>query len=238
MNSQRVSPLVRRFHQVLVEEILAHRPSYLREPFTVAEIYQDLVPYRSHRDSIGLEMAGDYEDTLLRLLAGEGGYLILESEAARKQIASELKSPDPNPAVVRRFAAAEVKLNPERVEGLGPSIALGEGPQSALDLESAIPLSRGDSAPESVAEESAEAAPLKVQSAASKVEAPPSPAGRVAPRLALQHCPWCQVELPAREDLRFCPQCGRQVTSVACESCGADVEAGWRFCIACGTERD
>ena len=74
------------FYDALVEVIRAQRPDYLTGPFTVAEIYQNLVPYGLHRDRIGVEMNGDYEDALLRLLAGEGGYLILESEAALRNL--------------------------------------------------------------------------------------------------------------------------------------------------------
>ena len=48
-----------RFHRTLVEEIVRTRPAYLREPFTVAEIYQNLVPYRTHRDRIGVDMSAE-----------------------------------------------------------------------------------------------------------------------------------------------------------------------------------
>ena len=84
------SELLSRFHRALVREIREVRPDYLVESFTVAEIYQNLVPYRSHRDVIGVEMNGDYEDALLRLLAGEGDYLFLESDVARREIREEL----------------------------------------------------------------------------------------------------------------------------------------------------
>ena len=57
-----MSDVLARFHQALVEEIRSQRPEYLDGPFTVAEIYQNLVPYGSHRDRIGVEMNGDYED--------------------------------------------------------------------------------------------------------------------------------------------------------------------------------
>ena len=40
------SELLSRFHRALVREIRQVRPDYLIEPFTVAEIYQNLVPYR------------------------------------------------------------------------------------------------------------------------------------------------------------------------------------------------
>ena len=97
---------------MLVEEILRTRPLYLSEPFTVAEIYQNLVPYRTHHDRIGVEMNGDYEDALLRLLAGEGEYLLLESDHARREIRDELGSPRPNRGLYREYAAADVRLNP------------------------------------------------------------------------------------------------------------------------------
>ncbi len=94
-----------RFLEALVERITVTRPEYLTGPFTVAEIYQDLVPYRSHRNLIGVEMSGDYEDALARMLSGEGDYLLLDSEAARRELQVELSSPNPNTALFREFAA-------------------------------------------------------------------------------------------------------------------------------------
>lgn len=108
---------VTRFHQVLLQEISQSCPEYLTQPFTVAEIYQNLVPYRSHRDLIGVEMNGDYEDALLRLLAGEGDYLVLDSEVARREIREELQNASPNTGLFRDFAAADVRLNPDHVSG-------------------------------------------------------------------------------------------------------------------------
>jgi hypothetical protein len=49
-----------RFHKVLLHEISETRPEYLTQPFTVAEVYQNLVPYRSHRDLIGIELGWQY----------------------------------------------------------------------------------------------------------------------------------------------------------------------------------
>ncbi len=110
------SDTLNRFHRVLLQEISESRPEYLGKPFTVAEIYQNLVPYRSHRDFIGVEMNGDYEDILLRLLAGEGDYLLLDSEVVRREIQQELESPNPNTGLFRDFAAADVRLNPDRIQ--------------------------------------------------------------------------------------------------------------------------
>ena len=115
MHHPLTSEVLSRFHRTLVEEIQAHRPEYLTRPFTVAEIYQDLVPYRTHRDRIGVEMNGDYEDALLRLLAGEGDYLVMESDHARRELQGELESSNPNTGLFREFAAADVRLNQARL---------------------------------------------------------------------------------------------------------------------------
>ena len=107
--------LLARFHRTLVEEIRAQRPEYLEGPFTVAEIYQNLVPYGTHRDRLGVEMNGDYEDALLRLLSGEGGYLVLESEAALRALRAEMESPNPNTGLYREYAAVDVHLDPSQL---------------------------------------------------------------------------------------------------------------------------
>lgn len=116
-----------RLYEVLAEEIRANRPDLLDRSFTVAEIYQELVPYRTHRDRIGVEMNGDYEHALLRLLAGEGGHLRLESEAARRRLREELESVRPDTSIYRNFAACEVRMADEgRREAQGPE-RVGEG---------------------------------------------------------------------------------------------------------------
>lgn len=134
--SPEMSEVVDRMYEVLLEEIRTHRPELLSEGFTVAEIYQNLVPYRSHRDRIGIEMNGDYEHALLRLLAGEGGYVELESDAARERLQEEIESLHPDTGVYRNFAACEVRLKDERVRS--PA-----GDEEKPDVEEAAP---GDTA--------------------------------------------------------------------------------------------
>jgi hypothetical protein len=107
--------VLERFVEVLVQVITATRPEYLTGPFTVAEIYQDLAPYRTHRDLIGVDMNGDYEEALFRMLAGEGDHLVLDSEVVRQELQRELASSNPNTALFREFAAADVRIHPSRV---------------------------------------------------------------------------------------------------------------------------
>jgi hypothetical protein len=47
-------------------------------------------------------------------------------------------------------------------------------------------------------------------------------------------CRYCGGELPMERPLHFCPHCGQNLQVLNCPACGAEVEAGWRFCVACG----
>jgi len=207
--------ILTRFHRTLVEEIRNRRPEYLREPFTVAEIYQNLVPYGTHRDRLGIDMNGDYEDALLRILAGEGGYLILESEPALRVLREELESSNPNTGVYREYAAVDVRLDPERIAFAGvPTAAVRvPAPEEADDT-----ISVEDLAPERDEGVVGTAAP---------------PADPAATR---ESCRWCRAELPPRPNLKFCPFCGTDIRVVPCPECGEELEPDWRFCIQCGAE--
>ena len=203
--------ILARFHRALVEEILRTRPVYLSEPFTVAEIYQNLVPYRTHRDRIGVEMNGDYEDVLLRLLAGEGEYLLLESDHARRKIEDELRSLNPNTGLYREYAAADVRLNPIRVpRDIGATDPVSPDEPVAVSA----PSHGGDDFPASI-----------------EVEAPVAASGE-----PLRACLRCREPLPRRKMLNYCPFCGADLRSIPCPNCGEELESGWRFCGSCRTE--
>lgn len=224
--SQRADALAR-FHRALVEEILRTRPSYLHEPFTVAEIYQNLVPYRTHRDRIGVEMNGDYEDALLRLLAGEGDYLLLESEHARNEIAEELGAPNPNTGLYREFAAVDVRLNPLRMPRDLPdpvrAPVVGPEPFAASETDR---VAAGSTAPARPMPPAPPGTPAPSDATA------PQPGG---PRSAPGGCRWCREPLPRRANLNYCPFCGADLHTAPCSNCGEELEVGWRFCVACGT---
>ncbi|HSR41299.1 MAG TPA: zinc ribbon domain-containing protein [Longimicrobiales bacterium] len=227
--------LLDRFHAVLVNEIRAQRPELLTAPFTVAEIYQELVPYRTHRDRLGVEMNGDYEHALIRLLAGEGDYLVLEADTARQDLRRELKSPNPNTGLFRDYAAADVRLNPERVPGLA---------QDAVEVDSLAPVEvEAVEVEEEVTEERmpepgpADDDPQPAAAAAPEERMAPEPARPVVPETEEtegEACKWCRATLPNRENLNYCPFCGTDVNVVPCPSCGEALEPEWRFCIACG----
>ena len=211
----RPEDLVERFHGILVESIRSKMPAYLRDTFTVAEIYQSLVPYRSRRDRLGLAMTGDYEDTLLRLLAGQGEFLTLASEPVRRRIRKELESSNPNTGIYREFAAAEVHLN-----------------QSRLAAEADV----SNAARAKKKEGSTEAVPAIEPGGPKRKKASPSesPKGESADPGVVSACPECGGALPVRDSLKFCPRCGTNILEMPCAGCGEILDREWRFCVACG----
>jgi predicted RNA-binding Zn-ribbon protein involved in translation (DUF1610 family) len=245
--------ILERFHRALIEEIQTHRPEYLTGPFTVAEIYQSLVPYGSHRDRIGVEMNGDYEDALVRLLAGEGGYLVLDSDVALQALREELKRVNPNTGFYREFAAVDVRLNqayldlsdaarnqlPDIAEELevkdsvimtdpAPAADLGMVPPSVDILSDPEPIETSAAMPAS----GEEAQLIAEEPQATRVSAPATSSGGLA------ECRSCGGDLPAVSSVNFCPFCGSDQTVNRCRSCGSELEPGWDYCPSCGARAD
>ena len=220
---------VERFHRVLVESIVGAVPAYLDSSFTVAEIYQSLVPYRTHRDRLGVAMNGDYEDVLLRLLAGEGEFLVLDSEAAREKIRKELSTRNPNTGIYREFAAVGVRLNPARLPAIERvSERTAPRPESTARPVTPTPERKAPPAPEA-----------RTVSPEARVAQPAPPRDTRAQEgrgsAATEKCPGCSSRLPDRPGLQFCPFCGTNIRMVPCRKCGEVLDRSWRFCVACGT---
>ena len=329
MSAPDVTPPVERLHRVLIDEIAKRQPDYMDRPFTVADIYQSLVPYRSHRDAIGVQMNGDYEDALLRLLAGAGDFVVLESDAALGEIRKELESRNPNTGLFREFPDAPVRLNrttqpsepapPTAFESSvsrpaslsAPELSSSEpasdpettrpaetsqadsneagaegkaafpGPESGaiggsttfagppVEAPSSPATSLGPGMPGPMVPSHSEPASPQPTSGfsilpASEPEPPPTPdfstriassfveaeitpvagpdpdAVRAEPSPARDaegaSCSWCSDALPARDNVNFCPHCGRSTESKPCSGCGQEMELGWRYCATCGRE--
>ncbi|MBW3535154.1 MAG: zinc ribbon domain-containing protein, partial [Gemmatimonadetes bacterium] len=210
-----------------------------------------------HRDRIGVEMNGDYEDALLRLLAGEGDYLVLESEHARRELQGELESSNPNTGLFREFAAADVRLNHERLPPSlsapdqlpGDSVTFDMSDETPVPVEdlarpggpsfSTSPARREDDLP--LLEENDDDDDTAPAAEALRPSPPSGPAANQPPSVvsstpAGEDCRWCREPLPRREPLNYCPFCGANAHLVPCPNCGEELEAAWRFCVACGTE--
>jgi len=212
-----------RFFRRLVANLAASDPSRLHRPLPLEDIHGSIMPYRSNRRALQLESSEDYEMVLLRLCAGEGGLVRTEPEEARARFAEEIRSPNPDLRVLRRFENVLVSLQSE-------SLARALGPEP--DLPYALPAP----VPPPVA-----GLDLLALDPLDEVEALPQPEPDVEPELDEDlgpggpHCLFCGGALPGDRPVRFCPHCGQRQTPPECPQCHSEVDPGWRHCVSCGT---
>ena len=231
--------LDRLFHR-LVQNIRAKSPSQLTVPFTVAELYEQLVPYRHNRRELGIETNQDYEMTINRLLAGERGYLVGDA-AMQESIRTDISGAKPDTGAFREFASAEVSISPDALRALGAA--------AATATAQGAPAAATTAAPYSGASGEAAAAPAAevVSSTARDVTArsrdgAPSARSTSAPAVALpfdgfavaEGCKFCGATLPEGRDVKYCPNCGQNLSITRCPACGSELQADWKYCITCG----
>lgn len=230
---------------------------------TVGDVYQRLVPYRAVRGDMGIMELAQYEDALLRLLAGERGYLRVEDDEARLELQRELASSNPILGVYRDYAAAPLTLlgadggttpAPTREgtydateEAPRPGLPPMDYTAEAYPVAAQRPTTRPEARPAREATPPAPPSPQSRVPAQQEQSEPPSvpepPSGPSAPESTASAgresgpCRRCGEALPREEDLRFCPACGENQREVPCDRCGGPLKEEWKFCIRCGTPR-
>ena len=245
----------------LLQTIQARYPAYLSQPFEVAELYQNILPYRHHRRELGLETNQDYELVLLQLLSGARDYLVVSDEM-RERLARELASPNPDPGVFREYSTAQIALSPAAVRRFQSGVADTEpilatagsvaGPETTTRTASqrapaaAVATSpRSSSSAATAPNLAAQNAPRRPAAASSSsaaatpVPRPPASPGSARPTQTMvpqagEHCRYCNGALPNGRRITFCPHCGQNLTVVNCLACGTELELGWKFCTTCG----
>jgi hypothetical protein len=241
-------------HRTLVDAIRRTRPGAVDRPVTVAEIYQDLVPYRTARE-VGFDMNADYEYALLRLLAGEGDLARIEPREVRDKLRMELESANPDVGLFRNYAACDVWVNigdaevsPEdeltlvldqlaswEEEFVGPAAAGMPAPQ-ALYPPPPIAEASDEEIPDVFEVEAEQPEPqtrprFEIATSVAATTEEPEPEGETTTDL----CTFCGGELPGDRMVNFCPFCGSDQSQQPCPKCGELLEPLWRFCISCGT---
>lgn len=250
-SSDLVGRLSRRLHEELAER-------GIDGPLTIADLYQQLIPYRGVRGDLGVLELAEYEFALLRLLAGEAEDLRLADEGVRAELAAELASPNPILGIYRDYASARVEILGAPVRSLADAqeakTERPDPPSPAPDLErddvrdvaelvedddsAGVPLNGGDSALLEPLPELRYPQPGPAPADATRVMNRPSPP--VPPLVSPQRphtCATCREPLPDVDGLRFCPHCGADQTEVPCAQCGTPLREEWNFCIRCGTRR-
>ncbi len=199
------------------------RETRVAVPFLAAEVYERLVPYRSNRSRLNVATHQDYEMAVLRLLAGERGYVQIEPESVRDAMQREIATINPDPAYFRSFPDAQVMVNGRAAEralkadrAYAPPIESDEADLLDTTGENPIPAPPGPAS-----------APF-VHPARFRVARPPD-------LLSENQCEYCGGVLPLNRDARFCPHCGQpREGDLKCPACGSAVDVGWAYCLSCG----
>jgi hypothetical protein len=192
-------------------------------PFPAAEIYERLVPYRSNRSRLNVATHQDYEMAVLRLLAGERGYVQLEPDTVREAMRSEAQSINPDPAYFRSFPDAQVMVNGRAAE----RVLLAE--KAYAPPTGAEPEEPADELVDTTGENPIPPQPFVPPDAfrAARVQRSDASSSR--------QCEYCGGVLPTNRDALFCPHCGQpQEGQLKCPGCGSEVDVGWAYCLTCG----
>jgi hypothetical protein len=248
---------VQRLHRYVVDALRVRRGDAFAAPVTVAEIYQELAPYRTVRSVLGFEMNADYEHALLRMLSGIDGLTRIDPATASERMRKELASPNPDVTLYRDYAGCDVVLNPSEHHADWVRELDDDEPRTtpkkaaayhAPDWSALADLSGSSSLNEEESEDAEEPdatddtwtpAPPAETRAVFELEtnSPRAPHDDVAMRRASQveRCVRCDLQLPRGRSLRYCPFCGSDQSTRSCGVCGEAIERGWAFCISCGT---
>jgi len=229
----------------LVLNVAELDPSRLDGPIQIADIHQNLVPYRTHRAVLGIESNQDYEMVVLRLLAGERGYARVEPDEVRHTLEREARAVNPETGAFRRYPGATVHLDPDQVRVVladsHGGAAASSPPVAGTRAEAAEAMASGDTGslfPEGDAGPASLDTPERPDllfSLDEHAEEPREPAGRDVTIGGVQ-CGYCGGDLPVGRTVIFCPHCGQNVGVMHCPVCGTELDVGWRYCITCGRE--
>jgi hypothetical protein len=229
-----------RMFRHLVRTIETRNREYLTGPFEVADLYQTILPYRLHRRELGLDTNQDYELTLLELLSGARGYLVVD-ERMRDTLRRELASGSPDLSVLREFATTHVALasdavrrldTPEGRDGARSESAAVTAPATLARASRSRPSSGTAAGGSEAVPSGAPSSPQTGAPAARRSQGAQTRTFTVDP--AGEPCRFCGGALPAGRQITFCPHCGQNLSVVNCTACGTELELGWGYCTTCG----
>ena len=191
----------------LSRTIRTQYPQLLTQGFTLSDLEERLLPFRDVRREMANSGTDAFETALLRLVAGDRGYLLTDPElqAACRQA---LAFPSPTLAMVRSWASSTLQLTKAGNPSASGSTAVVTEPR-LVDEHDLFP------------------APSQGSPAA------PSPSSAPAKR-AHSCCRYCDNKLPEGRKVTFCPHCGLDLTKRQCPACSTELEAHWKFCVTCG----
>ena len=223
-----------RFARHLIEQLGASSEGVHRA-IPVASLRETVLPYRKHRRALGVESVEDYETVLLRLVAGERGYLRTTPAEAAERCRNELAQATPDLAVLDEVAGATVQITSMAAAQIVDGADGRSGGRAVEGVSEVGPVSEVGA--DSEVSEDSGVSPLRrpvrpVRPARPSPPSPPSsPTSQSSPS-----CRHCDHALPAGRQVVFCPWCGQRLIPFTCPRCGTELSSEWRHCITCGAE--
>lgn len=233
-----------RLFRRLVDNLIAIDPARLHRPLALGDLVGSVIPYRTTRRALNVDSAEDYDTLILRLCAGEGGFVRMQSDDVAQVFQDQLASPNPDLSVLRDHAKAELVLGTEPL-----AHALGPGPDEAYappdddpppvdDEPLDLPPSRPVIVPAAQTVRPLAFTTEPTPPAAPMLPPPPRMTAEPEPPLRRRdsgvRCGFCGGRLPDGRTVKFCPHCGQNQAFTRCPECQAELELGWRHCINCG----
>jgi hypothetical protein len=235
-----------RLFRRLVDNLIAIDPARLHRPVGLGDLLDSVIPYRTNRRALGVDSAEDYDMLVLRLCAGEGGFVRLLDDGVAQRFRDEAASPNPDLTVLRSHPQAELILETEPLAhalGPGPEEVYAPPEEELLEFPGPAP-QREPAPPPEVSLDHLRLTPTTVApEVASAPMMPPPP--RITPepdpepplsthRRSGPRCGYCGGRLPTGRTVNFCPHCGQNQSFTRCPECQAELEFGWKHCINCG----
>jgi hypothetical protein len=217
-----------RLYRRLVHNIRAKRPEYLQIPFSVQELYEQLVPYRHNRREMGIETNQDYEVAVARLLSGEGGYVRADTEM-QEALQRELASQTGDAGMFKEYAQAQLTLTPVAESAHTPAhtpVLTPVATAAAVGTSVGAPAAAVTAAYDAMAPGAADPIALQPQV--------PSLLSSLTNITVPTGCRFCGGTLPEGRDINYCPHCGENLKTKRCPACGAEMDTAWQFCVTCG----
>jgi len=245
--------LLDRIHQRLVAALASRPGDSDTSParlVTVADIYQHLVPYRQLRGEGGVMELAEYEHALLRLLAGERGYVRVIDPGVTLELQLELASTNPILGIYRDYAGVGVSVGQTAMQSDRSTRGVpDDGSRTQSPAVTAAPAAAPAAAPSRVREPGPPTGRVGHEPAEVPLDRPEN----VAPALATANeklrsaakgrsaepirCSTCRRDIPDQPGIHFCPFCGTAKGPMPCVRCGSTLEVGWHFCGRCGSPR-
>jgi len=214
-----------RFARHLIEQ-LGVSSEGVHRAIPVASLRETVLPYRKHRRALGVESVEDYETVLLRLVAGERGYLRTIPAEAAERCRSELAQATPDLAVLDEVAGATVQ-----VTSMAAAQIVDDGAVRAVGEVGEVREVREVSPSRRTVRPNRPDRPTSTTSLSSPT--PPTSPSPTPPTSACRHC---DHAIPAGRQVVFCPWCGQRLIPFTCPRCGTELSSEWRHCITCGAE--